>query len=94
MKNRINPLGRAVLAAGVIAIFVGSTAAGFAQGYDRGHDGYAGDDHHDWHDNDHRRPPGYYYAPRYSYAPPPVIYAPPPPQYAPPVDLFFSFSFR
>ncbi|MGH6977280.1 MAG: hypothetical protein ACREED_09655 [Stellaceae bacterium] len=97
MKNWIGPLGRAVLAAAVVAILVGGTATAFAQDYDRGHDGhygYGGDDR-DWHDNDHRPPPGYYYRPGYVYqAPPPVVYAPPPPQYAPPVDLFFSIGIR
>lgn len=91
MKNWISPLGRTVLAAAAVAIMVGSTATAFAQDYDRGHYGYGGDDH-DWHDNDHRRPPAYYYQPGYVYqAPPPVVYAPPP-QYAPPVDLFFSIG--
>lgn len=94
MKNRINPLGRTVLAAAALAVMVGAVPPAFAQ---YGHDnryGYGDDHDYDRHDNDHRRPPAYY-QPGYVYrAPPPVVYAPPSPQYAPPLDLFFSFSFR
>src|SRR5690348_17094836 len=70
MKNWISPLGRAVLAAAVIAIMVGATATAFAdddQGH-RGYYGYGDDQGHDWHEH-HERPPVYYYQPGYVYQP-------------------------
>jgi len=97
MRNWISPLGRAVLAAAVVALMVGVTATSFADedDYGRGHDDHYGyGDDHDWQEH-HERQPAYYYQPGYAYRyQPPVVYAPPPPQYAPPVDLFFSIGIR
>lgn len=92
--KEINPLGRAVLAAALVAAVLGASTMAFADDdYGYGH----GDQGHDWqeHHDRHQPPPAYYYQPAYRYAPPPpVVYAPPPPQYVPPVDLFFSIGIR
>lgn len=92
MKQGLNPLGRIVLAAALVAAVIGAAATAYADEDWRGGD-------HDWHDQDHhdwRAQYYYYYQPGY-YAyppPPPVVYAPPAPVYAPPVapslNLFFN----
>ena len=96
--KKINPLGRAVLAAGVVAAMLGASAIAFADDYGHGPGPGPGYGDHDqgWQDRQahHEHPPVRYYQPDYRYAPPPpVVYAPSPPQYyAPPVDMFFSIG--